>query len=254
MAEYRVDDLARAAGTTVRSIRVYTDRGLLQPPRLQGRVGWYDDTHLARLRLVGQLQDRGYTLATIADLLTAWEDGRDLGTILGVETALTRSWTDQQPEHMSLLQLRSMFGTGLTARIVERAVRLGLLEREGTGFRVPSPALLDMGAELVRTGIPLREVLDLSEKLVVDMRRIADRFVDAIGPRLSDAGAHASDGLPTSERLAEIGETVERLRPKAVAAVSVWYEKALAEAIASFLADEVSHTRQQHRPEGTTGL
>ncbi|MGZ6833811.1 MAG: MerR family transcriptional regulator, partial [Mycobacteriaceae bacterium] len=68
MTEYRIDDLARLAGTTVRNVRVYQDRGLLPGPRKQGRTGWYSESHLARLKLIGRLLDRGYTFATIGEL------------------------------------------------------------------------------------------------------------------------------------------------------------------------------------------
>jgi DNA-binding transcriptional MerR regulator len=84
VTEYRIDDLARAAGTTVRSVRVLHDRRLLPPPRLRGRTGWYGDDHVARVRLVLDLQERGHTLAAIRELLSAWEDGRDLADVLGI--------------------------------------------------------------------------------------------------------------------------------------------------------------------------
>ena len=51
MADYRIDDLARAAGTTVRNVRAYQERGLLPPPRREGRVALYGDAHLARHRV-----------------------------------------------------------------------------------------------------------------------------------------------------------------------------------------------------------
>ena len=84
VAEYRIDDLARAAGTTVRSVRVLHDRRLLPPPVLRGRTGWYGDDHVARVRVVLDLQERGHTLAAIRELLAAWEEGRDLADVLGV--------------------------------------------------------------------------------------------------------------------------------------------------------------------------
>jgi DNA-binding transcriptional MerR regulator len=83
-AGYRIDDLARVAGTTVRSLRVLHDRRLLPPPRLRGRTGYYDDEHLARVRTVLRLQERGHTLAGIHELLAAWEAGRGLADVLGV--------------------------------------------------------------------------------------------------------------------------------------------------------------------------
>jgi DNA-binding transcriptional MerR regulator len=85
VAEYRIDDLARAAGTTVRNVRVYQDRGLLPPPRREGRTGIYGEAHLARLRLIGQLLERGYTFAHIGEFLEAWQRGRNLTDLLGLE-------------------------------------------------------------------------------------------------------------------------------------------------------------------------
>src|SRR5215469_3709712 len=86
--EYRIDELARAAGTTVRNVRAYQDRGLLPPPRRHGRVGLYSEVHLARLRLLGQLLDRGFTMNNIRDLLAAWESGQNVADLLGLEAAL----------------------------------------------------------------------------------------------------------------------------------------------------------------------
>jgi nitronate monooxygenase len=82
---YRIDALAQLAGTTVRNIRAYQDRGLLPPPRRIGRVGLYSSAHRSRLELVGRLLARGYSLANIAELLAAWEQGRDLADLLGAE-------------------------------------------------------------------------------------------------------------------------------------------------------------------------
>src|SRR5438067_13395557 len=95
MPDYRIDDLAREAGTTVRNVRVYQERGLLPPPRRSGRVSIYGDAHLARLRLIGQLLDEGYTFSHIAQFIDAWQEGRDLGDVLGLEEALAGPWSDE---------------------------------------------------------------------------------------------------------------------------------------------------------------
>ena len=97
MGEYRIDDLARVAGTTVRSLRVLQDRRLLPPPELRGRTGYYGDHHVARVRLVLRLQERGYTLAAIRELLTAWETGRDLADVLGLDPADRKAPDDNPP-------------------------------------------------------------------------------------------------------------------------------------------------------------
>src|ERR1700755_2542789 len=87
--EFTTDELARAAGTTVRNIRSYQDRGLIDPPERRGRVGIYTQTHLGRLRLIHHLLARGYTLANIMELLKAIVEGHDLRSILGLETAIS---------------------------------------------------------------------------------------------------------------------------------------------------------------------
>ena len=67
--EYRIDDLARLAGTTTRNIRVYRDRGLLHPPLRVGRIALFNDTHLTRLRLITSLLDRGYNISCTCEML-----------------------------------------------------------------------------------------------------------------------------------------------------------------------------------------
>jgi DNA-binding transcriptional MerR regulator len=85
---YRVDDLAHLTGVTVRNIRAYQERGLLHHARRVGRVSLYDDTHVARLRIITSMLDRGYTSAPILELLAAWEGGRDLADVLGLDHPL----------------------------------------------------------------------------------------------------------------------------------------------------------------------
>jgi DNA-binding transcriptional MerR regulator len=92
MAEYRIDDLARAAGSTARNVRAYQERGLLPPPVKRGRVGIYNDSHLVRLRLIDSLLQRGFTTAHINDFITNWESGNDLAEVLGLENAVTAPW------------------------------------------------------------------------------------------------------------------------------------------------------------------
>ena len=85
--EFTIDELARASETTVRNIRAYQDRGLLPPPELRGRKGYYFNSHLARLRVISGLLDRGYSLNSIKDLIDALENGIDLRHLMGLESA-----------------------------------------------------------------------------------------------------------------------------------------------------------------------
>ena len=60
-----VDELARAAGMTVRNVRAHQSRGLLQAPEVRGRTGYYGPDHLARLEFVKELQAEGFNLEAI---------------------------------------------------------------------------------------------------------------------------------------------------------------------------------------------
>jgi DNA-binding transcriptional MerR regulator len=82
---WTIDELATLAGTTSRNVRAFQSRGVLPPPHLVGRTGRYDEGHRIRLDAILRLQRRGYSLAAIGDLVAAWEGGRTLGDVLGLE-------------------------------------------------------------------------------------------------------------------------------------------------------------------------
>jgi len=212
MSEYRVDELAREAGTTVRNVRAYQDRGLIPPPRREGRVGMYSDVHLARLQLIGVLLERGYTLANIAELMKAAESGHDLAQLIGLGAAIISPWSDEVPTVITVQELREMFGTDKDAGL-EEAIKLGMLEPEEEGrFRVNSPRLLNAGAELVAAGVPLDAVLEQWRTLRRAVDRIARSFIEMTAKHLFDP---YGDELPPPEDIPRLVEIVKRLRPLA---------------------------------------
>ncbi|MBW8481868.1 MerR family transcriptional regulator [Actinomadura parmotrematis] len=246
MAEYRIDELAHAAGTTVRNIRAYQDRGLLPPPRLEGRVGLYGDAHLARLRLIGKLLARGYNAGVIKDLVAAWETGRDVGDVLGLEKVLTDPWSDELPGTATVEELVERFGSGTDdadyiARIVARTIALGLIEPAGDHFRVPSPRLLHVGAELVAAGIPLESVLDIAGQIRDDCDVIAGRFVGLVTEHVFDR----LDDRPDlgGDDLNEIAEVVRRMRPLVKMVVDPFVARAMEVRVQAALGDQMETIR-----------
>jgi DNA-binding transcriptional MerR regulator len=241
MTVFRIDELAHAAGSTVRNIRAYQDRGLLPPPRLQGRVGLYDDSHLARLRLIGQLLGRGYTLATIADLISAWERGRNLSDLLGLEKVLTDPWSDEIPDHVDTGELLTLFGIDPRTDDVPALLRLaeehGFLEDEGGGrFRVPSPRLMHVGAELVAAGIPLPAVFEIAGRIREDCAVIARRFVDLA----REHGDLSPEHLVGRKDLSEAASFVRRLRPLAQLAVEGLLARSMEAEVRRALGDQLA--------------
>jgi DNA-binding transcriptional MerR regulator len=226
-----IDELAREAGVTSRNIRAYQTRGLLPSPRMEGRVGYYDDAHLARLRYIAGLQERGFSLAAIQALLDAWDEGRGLNEVLGFEEALTAPWSDETPERVSVEWLLDRFPEAVDdPGLVQRAVDLGLLREVDGGLEAPSPRLVRIGAELVAAGVPLPAVLDEYERLVADADRIAERFVELFESNVWERFVEA--GMPP-ERLGEVTEALQRARPTALAAMDAALAHAMERAVAA---------------------
>lgn len=232
VADRTIDELARDAGTPTSTVRLYQSKGLLAPPRIVGRVGYYDDAHLARLRLIGRLQEQGFSLAAIRHLVDAWETGRGLPEVLGLESVVTEGG----PIELTPAQLAQVFeGVELTPEVMAQAVRLGLIEAGGATVRVPNPAYLRLGSEIARLGVPAGEVLDEYEHLRTATAAIADRFVALFERHV--LGPAAAQGFDPA-RVRELTGTFEQLRGLASAIVDEVLRESLAERAATRLAAE----------------
>src|SRR5713101_897080 len=95
---WTIDELVARTGTTSRTIREYQALGLLAAPNKVGRVGYYDESHVTRLGLIARLQERGYSLAGIRDLISAWSTGAGLPSVLGLDDATNAATADERPE------------------------------------------------------------------------------------------------------------------------------------------------------------
>ena len=213
-SEYRLDDLARQAGVASTTVRLYQTKGLLAPPRLEGRTGWYDDSHLSRLRLIARLQGEGYSLAGIANLLEQWEHGRSLDAVIGVEAELDALLGEVHAIVLDPLQLLERFPDGsMTPDLLQRAVSLALAQpTDGGRIRVADRRFLETGAALAHLGIPLDVILDEWEALVVHTDDMAARFIGLFETYLAPADWRAR--LDT-ERARELAQTLGRLQATA---------------------------------------
>lgn len=249
--EFTVDELARAAGTTVRNVRAYQDRGLLEPPERRGRAGIYTETHLARLRIIGNLLERGYTLASIGELFAALEQGQDIAHLLGLEHAVTSPWTDELPGYYGLVDLVKLYGGNFNPRWLVRATELGILVQEGARFRAPSPRLLYAGAELVKAGIPLDEMLEVVAQLRANVEHAAEDMVRLVEKFVFD---RYGKGLPPVAEMPKVADIVWRLRPLVEMAVHAEVARAMELAANKHIGDRLSHLLEEinklKRPDG----
>ncbi|HVL01889.1 MAG TPA: MerR family transcriptional regulator [Dongiaceae bacterium] len=235
--EYTIDELARTANTTVRNIRAYQDKGLLAPPELRGRKGFYFNTHLARLRVIASLLDRGYSLSSIKELISALENGIDLRHLMGLESALTSPWTDEEQLLVPMTELLVMFGAALTPEALLRANELDLIKPEGTMMRVRSMRTLRAGAELVSTGIPLEDLLDIVRMLRGNVERVANELVRLVGDHV--LSNYETEELPPTDDFPKLADLVWRLRPLAEMAVHAELARAMETAASRLLSDRL---------------
>ncbi|MFJ7334860.1 MerR family transcriptional regulator [Streptomyces sp. NPDC101110] len=173
--EYRMEELARLAGITVRTLRFYRERKLIPPPRREGRIAWYDDHHLARLRTITALLERGHTLNGIAELAEAFDHGRDVGDLLGVGGP-----TEEEPVHLTPEELADHFAGEATPENLAAAMELGYLGTDGEEIVHISRRLLDVSSALVHEGIPLAEVLQAAAQVRTHADALADLFTDLV--------------------------------------------------------------------------
>lgn len=229
MARYTIDELAHRSGVTTRNIRTYQTHGLLPPPMLVGRVGFYDDRHVARLDLIRRLQDRGYSRVAIRDLLRAWEEGGSVAEMIGVEEALIYPWDDEPELRLTFDELVALFGDDPVQR--QRALDLRLLRKDGDDYVAASRSLVMAGAELVAAGVPLEAVVDISERLADAARAIATDFMDLFEKHLWPS---SELGPASDERLAATVAVIERVRPIPVQVVAAAIEVAMERAAEEF--------------------
>jgi DNA-binding transcriptional MerR regulator len=179
-------------------VRLYRARGLLPPPELRGRTGWYGEGHLRRLRLIARLQSQGHSLAGIGELLARWGRGQGLDEVLDLEAEVDALLGGGvSPVVLSAADLFERFPAGsLDAAAMARAGELGLVSVEPDGaVRVADPRFLDTGATLANLGLPVAVILDQWAALRRHTDDIARRFVDVFEAHLapSEAGEPLDD-------------------------------------------------------------
>jgi DNA-binding transcriptional MerR regulator len=198
-----IDELVARTGTTSRTIREYQSLGLLEAPRKIGRVGYYDHTHVERLAVISRLQERGYSLAGIRDLIAAWSTGTELPAVLGVDTAADAATADERPEIYAATALEDLV-PGITRRSNRSAAeRAGLIERvDDDRYCVRSPALLQLIIDATSLGVTLPHALGVVDAMRASAEAATTQIV---GTFLTDIWTpHVTEGRPddTDERIA----------------------------------------------------
>lgn len=218
-AEMTIEQLAGKVGMSVRNIRNHHSRGLLAPPEVRARVGYYDTGHVERLRLIQDLQADGFNLASIERLLSG-PDGL-AAKLIGLRAAVTAPFDPETPEIVTGAELLERFGEA-DGKDLERVRRLHVLAPLGEDrYEVTSPALLAAAEQVMGLGIPLRTTLELIDRVGRDCDSISRSFTRLFIKELWEPFEQA--GQP-EEGWDDLIEAVDSLRPLASEALLAMFK------------------------------
>lgn len=242
---FGIDELAARTGVPSRTIRFYQSRGALPHPRRKGRAAVYDDSHVERLRLIAELQDRGLRLDAIGDLLARTDARRmSVSDWLGLQDRLEQPWSDEKPRVVEEAELLRMLGDR-PAGTLSGIVRAGIVERAGESlpptYLVRSTRLLEMGLQLLDAGLGLQPLTDAERALRRGLGQAADELVDIVAAeveRRMEEGAGGPD---------ELIQAVDALRPVASEATTIIFAQEIERAIRTLL-EQGGKPRPRQRP------
>jgi DNA-binding transcriptional MerR regulator len=243
--EMTIRELAERTGMTVRNIRAHQTRGLLPPPIVRGRTGYYNDEHVARIELTREMQADGLNLEAIRRVLDSGDGSA--AAIFDFTRALRVPFEDEAPEIFGAEELAGIWGENPDPKLLRRAEKLGIFRTLPDGrVEVISPRLLRAAGELAELGIGPDGALITAERL----RRHADGaarafvelFVKEIWEPFDEAGRPDRDWPRMSEAL-------ERMRPLAAGALLATFQIAMGEAIEK----ESERTLRQVARRGKSG-
>jgi DNA-binding transcriptional MerR regulator len=231
-----IDELSRATGMTARNIRAHQSRGLVPPPEVRGRTGYYGPEHRVRLELIRELQDDGFNLAAIGRLLAG--AGGSAAEVLRFTRAARATFAQERPEVVDRAELGRRFDGRAGRAALARAERIGLLRALPDGrYELRSPRLWQAGEELARFGVPPDRVLDATEALAHHADGAARTFVELFLDGLWEPFEAA--GRPP-DRWPEVREALERLRPLAAESLLAMFQLLMTDRVDEAFGREMS--------------
>jgi DNA-binding transcriptional MerR regulator len=225
--EMTIRELAERTGMTVRNIRAHQTRGLLPPPVVRGRTGYYNEEHVARIELTREMQADGLNLEAIRRVLDSGDGSAS--AIFDFTRALRTPFEDEAPEIIEAGELAEIWTDAADPKLRRRAEKLGIFRAQPDGrIEVISPQLLRAAAELAELGVGVEGALQTAEKLRRHADGVARAFVDLFVTEIWQPFDRA--GRPEGE-WPRMNEALERMRPLAAGALLAAFQIAMGEAV-----------------------
>lgn len=221
-----IGELARRTGMTIRNIRAHQTRGLLPPPEVHGRTGYYNEDHVARIELTREMQAEGLNLEAIRRVLESSEgSSREM---VDFARALRAPFEDETPEIFDEEELATAWQVdSLDPKLVHRAEKMGIVRQLPDGrFEVISPRLHRGGAALIDLGVSAQASVETAEELRRCSEVVARTFVELFVRQIWEPFEKA--GRP-EEDWPKMREALERLRPLASDALLAMFQITMGE-------------------------
>ncbi len=234
-----IDELASKTGLTVRTVRSYQTRGLIDGPEMRGRVGYYGDGHLERLKLIQELQDDGLQLRLVERLLQRGDD--TASRLMSMRRTVLAPFGPHE-QTISIEAIRERFGD-FNEMHFQRAVALGMLVPHADGtLGVPYPGVLDTLEAVMQQGVSLDAALQVGQ----EVRRLCDyaarAFVDLVRAEVWEP--FNSDGRP-DEQWPQIAGAIEQIRPLANEIMTQMMAPAISEEIERAFGEELREQAEE---------
>jgi DNA-binding transcriptional MerR regulator len=207
-----IGELARRTGMTIRNIRAHQTRGLLPPPEVQGRTGYYSEDHVARIELTREMQAEGLNLEAIRLVLESSEgSSREM---VDFARAVRAPFEDETPEIFEADELAAAWGVKkFDPNLFARSEELGVVRRLPDGkIEVISPRLQRAGAALIELGVSPQAGVETAEELRRLSEKVARLFVELFVQEIWEPFDKA--GRP-EEDWPKVREALDRMRPLA---------------------------------------
>jgi DNA-binding transcriptional MerR regulator len=251
--EMTIGELAKRTGMTVRNIRAHQTRGLLPPPVVRGRTGYYNEDHIARIELTRELQAEGLNLEAIRRMGESVNGSAE--EIHNLTRTLRAPSEQEASEIVDLAELASLWkkeveeGRGL--EMLERGEELGVIRSlPGGKVEVISPRMMNAAAALAEVGMEPDAVLVVAEKLRRNANEIAqlftDLFLEQVWKPFDEAGRPQSDWP-------KVRKTLERTRPLGSDVLMGVFQIALAEATDRAIADTIRSVARKSEQAAAAG-
>jgi DNA-binding transcriptional MerR regulator len=222
-----IEQLAARSGMTVRNIRSHRARGLLPAPEVRDRVGYYGPEHVARLRMIQELQAEGFNLKGIERLLERSPGPAE--EFLSLKRTIGASFETEEPQAFTREELAERFPSENPDAILKRSIDAGVLIPVGDGrYEAPTPSLLDAAEGVIQQGVPLNHALAVIAKVQDRCKAIAREFVRLF---MEDVWKPFEEAGYPEERWPEVRESIEQLRPLSTQALLAVYRMTMSDEV-----------------------